>query len=67
MIYAIKITIRGHDRHRVWRAKNQYDIYLIHRKDGPAFEWFDGNKSWYEYGHIYRVGEPARIYKNRIS
>ncbi|MFO0190305.1 MAG: hypothetical protein ACK54F_03545 [Planctomycetia bacterium] len=31
----------------------------LHRTDGPAIEWVDGNKSWYVNGQLHRPDGPA--------
>ncbi len=30
-----------------------------HREDGPAIEWFNGNKEWYRNGEFHREDGPA--------
>ena len=30
-----------------------------HRLDGPAVEWSDGTKEWYQNGHLHRLDGPA--------
>ena len=30
-----------------------------HREDGPAIEWFNGNKYWCLYGELHREDGPA--------
>jgi hypothetical protein len=37
-----------------WRLNGQ-----LHRLDGPAIEWADGDKEWYQYGLLHREGGPA--------
>ena len=32
---------------------------ILHREDGPAIEWSDGDKDWYLNGRLHRVGGPA--------
>ena len=32
---------------------------VLHREDGPAVEWADGDKSWYVDGRIHRTDGPA--------
>jgi hypothetical protein len=32
---------------------------LLHREDGPAIEWGDGDRSWYYYGKIHRLDGPS--------
>jgi hypothetical protein len=31
----------------------------LHRLDGPAVEWKNGNKSWYYNGKLHRTDGPA--------
>jgi len=31
----------------------------LHREDGPAVEWVNGTKSWYQYGQRHRDDGPA--------
>jgi len=31
----------------------------LHRLDGPAIEWADGSKSWYDEGKFHRLDGPA--------
>ena len=35
----------------------------LHRKDGPAIEWIDGDKEWYLYG----VFVTERTHKRKMS
>lgn len=30
-----------------------------HREDGPAREWDDGDKEWYQHGKLHRTDGPA--------
>jgi len=39
-----------------WRNVQGY----LHRLDGPAREWADGRKEWYQNGQIHRLDGPAR-------
>jgi len=32
---------------------------LLHREEGPAIEWANGNKHWYLEGRLHREGGPA--------
>jgi hypothetical protein len=32
---------------------------ILHREDGPAFEWRDGSKEWYLNGKRHREDGPA--------
>ena len=31
----------------------------LHRDDGPAIEWYDGVKDWYQNGLLHREDGPA--------
>jgi hypothetical protein len=55
--YFIEIDSRGTKRYK--NAKKQ-----LHRLDGPAVEWADGNKKWYCNGKLHRLDGPAVIYSN---
>ena len=35
---------------------------LLHREDGPAYEYANGNKYWYENGQYHREDGPAIEY-----
>lgn len=37
---------------------------IRHREDGPAAEWFNGDKAWLVDGSIHRTDGPARIWYN---
>jgi hypothetical protein len=41
-----------------WRNKNGE----LHRVGGPAIEYSDGNKSWYQNGLCHRIDGPAFEY-----
>jgi len=32
---------------------------LFHREDGPAIEWYTGDKFWHLYGELHRENGPA--------
>ena len=34
----------------------------LHRKDGPAVEYVDGGKEWWQQGRLHRIGGPAMEY-----
>lgn len=36
----------------------------LHRTDGPAIKFANGNKKWYKHGLLHRLGGPAIIYCN---
>lgn len=37
-------------------------IYRLHRTDGPAVEWSNGDKEWWQHGLRHRVDGPAIMY-----
>jgi hypothetical protein len=36
----------------------------LHREDGPAIVWANGDMEWFHYGKTHRVGGPAMLYQN---
>lgn len=38
-----------------------YKNDLLHREDGPAYEYLDGTKQWYQFGEYHREDGPACI------
>jgi hypothetical protein len=32
---------------------------ILHREDGPAVEWINGTKEWYQMGQCHREDGPA--------
>jgi hypothetical protein len=36
----------------------------LHRIDGPAKEYFNGDKLWYQNGELHRIGGPTLEYSN---
>jgi hypothetical protein len=42
--------------------KYWYEDRLLHRLDGPAVEYCDGEKSWYKHGKLHRLDGPAITY-----
>ena len=40
---------------KTWKNKNG----LLHRLDGPAVEWNDGTKEWWQNGSLHRLDGPA--------
>ena len=37
---------------------------VLHREDGPAIEWCDGDKRWHQNGLLHRTDGPAIEYAN---
>ena len=48
------------DGNKFWRNSQG----LLHREDGPAVEWHDGNKSWFINGQYHREDGPAHTWNN---
>ena len=48
---------------KIVRTKNRVayfnDAGQIHREDGPAIEWFNGDKEYYINGKRHRIDGPA--------
>ena len=40
-------------------SSEYYSSKALHRTDGPAIEWADGDKVWYVNGKCHRVDGPA--------
>ena len=40
---------------------------ILHREDGPAVEWFDGRKSWYQNNKRHRLDGPAIEYTDSTN
>ena len=38
------------------------EIREWHREDGPAIEWDDGDKEWYQHGMLHRDDGPAMVW-----
>lgn len=49
-----KMTI-DEEGNRIWRNEKGD----IHREDGPAYEWTNGDKYWYFNGYRHRIEGPA--------
>jgi hypothetical protein len=39
-------------------------VHLLHRDDGPAIEYSDGEKVWYQHGLRHRIDGPALEHAN---
>jgi hypothetical protein len=49
-----------------WLGKTVYvkkGTNILHREDGPAVIWNDGDEVWYFEGNVHREGGPAKIMK----
>jgi hypothetical protein len=55
--YKVEVDNRGTKR---WY--NEED--QLHRLDGPAVEWSDGDKWWYQKGKLHRLDGPAVEYSD---
>ena len=47
---------------RIEKNENVTRYYLddkLHRIDGPAAEYFNGDKEWYQNGLLHRIDGPA--------
>ena len=42
-----------------YKTKRWYKDNLLHRENGPAIEWFTGDKDWYKNGIRHREDGPA--------
>jgi hypothetical protein len=55
--------------------KKEYRDYTVwvnkqgqaHREDGPAFEYNNGDKSWWINGKLHRLDGPACIWTDRVG
>lgn len=56
----IEYKVRVYEDRVEWR--NQKDE--LHKLDGPAIEWKNGDKSWYVNGERHRLDGPAVEYLN---
>jgi|SRR5579859_1591816 len=45
-------------------SKHYYLNNLLHREDGPALEYANGDKAWYFHGQLHRLDGPAIEYYN---
>ena len=55
--YRIEVDISG--TRRYYNAANQ-----LHRDEGPAIEWRNGTKSWFQYGIRHRTDGAAIEYSD---
>ena len=58
-ITMLKLEINNYG-HRFWYNKNG----KLHRIDGPAIEFNDGDKYWYKNGLKHRLNGPAMEWNN---
>ena len=52
-----RIEVDEHGTRRYFNSANQ-----LHRTDGPAVEWDNGTKSWYQNGKRHRIDGAAIEY-----
>jgi len=50
-------TVKVCENHTVW-----FQNGLLHRIDGPAIIWFNGDKEWCQNGKLHRMDGPAVEY-----
>ena len=50
----IEYTVKVYDNRTEWYLNDK-----LHREDGPAVEWNDGDKEWFINGEIHREDGPA--------
>jgi hypothetical protein len=52
---------RDEEDTRYWEIKHRWHRWILHRTDGPALEYRDGTKKWYDHGQLHRTDGPALI------
>ena len=57
-----RVEVDEHGTRRYFNSANQ-----LHRTDGPAVEWGNGNKSWYQNGQLHRTDGPAIIWNDGVK
>ena len=55
---AEKYYVEVDDGGKFWHAWPGTE-HTLHRLDGPAVEWSDGSREWYQNGQLHRVDGPA--------
>ena len=53
--YRVKVYNEGGFVYKEWYNLDRQ----LHREDGPACEWNDGTKHWYQNGKLHRTDGPA--------
>ena len=43
-------------------TKRWYSWNTLHRKNGPAIEWANGDKAWLQHGLLHRDDGPAIVH-----
>ena len=49
-----RVVVDRYGTRRYYNSANQ-----LHRDEGPAIEWIDGGKEWFQNGQTHRIGGPA--------
>ena len=57
-----RIVVDGYGTRRYYNSNNQ-----LHRESGPAVEYVDGHKEWYDIGRLHRIDGPAIVYADDSS
>ena len=57
VVKMIEYTVQVYEDRTAWFLKGK-----LHREDGPAVEWSNGEKQWYLNGQIHREDGPAVEY-----
>lgn len=57
------------NNHTIWQLEDGQISYYnehndLHREDGPAIEYTNGDKEWYLNGKLHREDGPARLIRN---
>ena len=50
--YCIEVDVSGNRYHRNNAGE-------LHKTDGPAVKYFNGDRVWYQYGQLHRIDGPA--------
>ncbi len=69
MIVSAMCTMLILDTVRMWMRYRDYRDYRdsnneLHREDGPALIWINGDKVWWIHGERHREDGPAIIYSD---
>lgn len=55
MIYQVEVKLNR----TIWRFNGK-----LHRTDGPAIEFTNGDQTWHKHGKLHRTDGPAATYSN---
>ena len=50
---------RGREEFTREEWQKSYESHLAHREDGPAYEYANGDREWYQDGKLHRLDGPA--------